>query len=164
VTSQGLDSLPVEVDAWSAELPVGVEAVDEAAEVTDQRFEAGTAFLDPFLQRLVPSRPHESATPSTRACSEAQKASGSVDGHLAPLATAWLTGGLPDDGCSAQRKPAWLAIRFFVGCALIIPMIIQTILLDPSGAVWSRLDRQAIHREQARSVWSHPGRRRASDS
>ena len=101
VTSQGLDSLPVEVDAWPAELPVGVEAVDEAAEVTDQRFEAGTAFLDPFLQRLVPSRPHESATPSTRACSEAQKASGSVDGHLAPLATAWLTGGLPDDGCSA---------------------------------------------------------------
>jgi len=30
---------------------------------------------------------------------------------------------------------ARLAIRFFVGCALIIPMIIQTILLDPSGAI-----------------------------
>jgi hypothetical protein len=34
-----------------------------------------------------------------------------------------------DDAC--------LAIRFSVGCALIIPMIIQTILLDPSRAVWS---------------------------
>jgi hypothetical protein len=32
---------------------------------------------------------------------------------------------------------ACLAIRFSVGCALIIPMIIQTILLDPSGAVWT---------------------------
>jgi hypothetical protein len=28
-------------------------------------------------------------------------------------------------------------IRCCVGCALIIPMIIQTILLDPSGAVWT---------------------------
>ena len=27
------------------------------------------------------------------------------------------------------------AIRFCIGCALIIPMIIQTIRLDPSGAV-----------------------------
>jgi hypothetical protein len=26
-------------------------------------------------------------------------------------------------------------IRFFVGCALIIHLIIQTILLDPSGAI-----------------------------
>jgi hypothetical protein len=59
------------------------------------------------------------------------EASGSIDGHLAPLATAWLTGGLPDDGCSAQRKPACLAIQFFVGCTLII----QTIVLDLSGAV-----------------------------
>ena len=32
---------------------------------------------------------------------------------------------------------ACLAIRFFVGCALIIHLIIQTILLDPSKAVWS---------------------------
>jgi hypothetical protein len=29
------------------------------------------------------------------------------------------------------------AIRFSVGCALIIPMIIQTILLYPSGAIWT---------------------------
>jgi hypothetical protein len=29
---------------------------------------------------------------------------------------------------------ACLGIRFFVGCALIIPMLIQTILLDASGA------------------------------
>jgi hypothetical protein len=28
-------------------------------------------------------------------------------------------------------------IRFFVGCALIIPLIIQTILLYLSGAVWT---------------------------
>jgi hypothetical protein len=32
---------------------------------------------------------------------------------------------------------ARLAIRHPVGCALIIPMIIQTILLKPSGAVWT---------------------------
>ena len=32
---------------------------------------------------------------------------------------------------------ACLVIRFSVGCALIIPMIIQTILLDPTGAVWT---------------------------
>jgi hypothetical protein len=33
--------------------------------------------------------------------------------------------------------PACFAIRFCVGCALNIPMIIQTIVLDPSGAVWT---------------------------
>jgi hypothetical protein len=32
---------------------------------------------------------------------------------------------------------AHLGIRFSVGCALIIPLIIQTIRLDPSGAVWT---------------------------
>jgi len=35
---------------------------------------------------------------------------------------------------------------------------------DPSGSVWSRLDRRGIQREQARSVWSRPDRRRASVS
>jgi hypothetical protein len=45
-----------------------------------------------------------------------------------------------------------------VGCPLIIPMIIQTILRDP---VWSRVDGRRIQREQARSVWSRPVRRRA---
>jgi hypothetical protein len=30
---------------------------------------------------------------------------------------------------------ACLGIRFSVGCALIIHLIIQTILLDPSGAI-----------------------------
>jgi hypothetical protein len=49
-----------------------------------------------------------------------------------------------------------------VGWLLIILLIIQTILLDPSGSVWSRLDRHGIQPEQARSVWSRPGRRRAS--
>jgi hypothetical protein len=41
----------------------------------------------------------------------------------------------------AQREPsaqlACLAIRFCVGWPLIIPMIIQTSRLEPSGAVWS---------------------------
>jgi hypothetical protein len=48
--------------------------------------------------------------------------------------------------CARPASPAYtvtahydacLGIRFFVGCALIIPMIIQTILLYPSGAVWT---------------------------
>jgi hypothetical protein len=51
----------------------------------------------------------------------------------------------------AQREPsaqlACLAIRFCVGWPLIIPMIIQTIRLEPSGAVWSRL-------EPSGAVWS----------
>jgi hypothetical protein len=34
-------------------------------------------------------------------------------------------------------KASCLAIRLFVGCALIIHLIIQTIGLDPSGAVWT---------------------------
>jgi hypothetical protein len=37
----------------------------------------------------------------------------------------------------SPRPSARLAIRFFVGCALIIRLIIQTILLDPTGAVWT---------------------------
>jgi hypothetical protein len=37
----------------------------------------------------------------------------------------------------SRRGAACLGIRLFVGCALIIPMIIQTILLDPSRAVWT---------------------------
>jgi hypothetical protein len=32
---------------------------------------------------------------------------------------------------------ARLGIRFFIGCALIIHLIIQTISLDPSRAVWT---------------------------
>jgi hypothetical protein len=36
-----------------------------------------------------------------------------------------------------QLRVACLAIRFCVGCALIIRLIIQTILLYPSGAVWT---------------------------
>jgi hypothetical protein len=39
--------------------------------------------------------------------------------------------------CVSLGLLARLAIRFFVGCALIIPMIIQTIGLYPSGAVWT---------------------------
>src|SRR5918999_940260 len=56
-----------------------------------------------------------------------------------------------------------LAIRFSVGCALIIPMIIQTIRLDPSGAVWtdeasnvSRLDPSGADQIDA----EHPTRNR----
>jgi hypothetical protein len=50
-----------------------------------------------------------------------------------------------------------------VGCALIIPMIIQTILLDPTGAVWtdgapdvSRLDPSGADQADA----EHPTRNR----
>jgi hypothetical protein len=39
--------------------------------------------------------------------------------------------------CPPQCRIACFAIRFFVGCALIIHLIIQTILLYPSGAVWT---------------------------
>jgi hypothetical protein len=49
---------------------------------------------------------------------------------------------------------ACFGIRFFIGCALIILMIIHTILLDPSGAV----DRRDIQPEQARCFWSRSGR------
>jgi hypothetical protein len=54
-------------------------------------------------------------------------------------------------------------IRFFVGCALIIHLIIQTIRLDPSGAVWtddaahvSRLDPSGADQIDA----EHPSRNR----
>jgi hypothetical protein len=54
-------------------------------------------------------------------------------------------------------------LRFLVGCALIIPMIIQTILLDPSGAIWtdeapnmSRLDPSGAIQSDAK----HPTRNR----
>jgi hypothetical protein len=30
---------------------------------------------------------------------------------------------------------------------------------DPTGSVWSRLDRRPVRREQARSVWNRPDRR-----
>jgi hypothetical protein len=55
------------------------------------------------------------------------------------------------------------AIRFCVGCALIIPMIIQTIRLDPAGADWidgapnvSRPDRSGAVQSDA----EHPARNR----
>jgi hypothetical protein len=63
VASQGLDRLQVKVDAWSAKLPVGVEAADEAAEVTYERFEDGTAFVDSFLEGPALSCAQESAIP-----------------------------------------------------------------------------------------------------
>ena len=72
-------------------------------------------------------------------------------------------------GCALMiHKPrdslACLGIDTLSDVPLIIRLIIQTIVLDPSGSVWSRLDRRGIQREQARSVWSRPGRRRASVS
>ena len=69
-------------------------------------------------------------------------------------------------GLTAYREsspPACLAIRYFVGCALIISMIIQTILLYPSGAIWtdgpskmSRLDPSGADQADA----DHPTRNR----
>jgi hypothetical protein len=62
-----------------------------------------------------------------------------------------------------SRRLACLGIRFSVGCALIIPMIIQTLLLYPSGAVWtdgpatvSRLDPSGAVQVDA----EHPTRNR----
>jgi hypothetical protein len=56
-----------------------------------------------------------------------------------------------------------MGIRFSVGCALIIHLIIQTILLYPSGAVWtddppnvSRLDPSGAIQADA----EHPTRNR----
>jgi hypothetical protein len=46
-------------------------------------------------------------------------------------------GGLSFHLALRRGELACLAIRLFVGCALIIPMIIQTIGLDLSGAVWT---------------------------
>ena len=61
------------------------------------------------------------------------------------------------------RLSARLAIRFSVGCPLIIHLIIQTILLDPTGAVWtdepsnvSRLDPSGAVQIDA----EHPSRNR----
>jgi hypothetical protein len=63
VPRQGLDGLQVKVDAGSAKLLVGVEAADEAAEVTNERFEDGTAFVDSFLEGPALSCAQESAIP-----------------------------------------------------------------------------------------------------
>jgi hypothetical protein len=63
VPRQGLDRLQVKVDAGSAKLLVGVEAADEAAEVTNERFEDGTAFVDSFLEGPALSCAQESAIP-----------------------------------------------------------------------------------------------------
>jgi hypothetical protein len=81
-----------------------------------------------------------------------------------------------------QPRVACLAIRSCVGCALIIREPWDSLAClgirfcrtaldhpfdhpdDPSVSVWIRLDRRAIQREQARSVWSRPDRHRASVS
>jgi hypothetical protein len=64
---------------------------------------------------------------------------------------------------SPRGVSACLAIRCPVGCALIILMIIRTILLDPTGAVWtddagnvSRLDPSGADQSDA----EHPSRNR----
>jgi hypothetical protein len=48
-----------------------------------------------------------------------------------------MLGMLAAHGPVVGAAAACLGIRFFVGCALIIPMIIQSIRLLPSGAVWT---------------------------
>jgi hypothetical protein len=65
--------------------------------------------------------------------------------------------------CLGLGPVACLGIRLCVGWALIIPMIIQTILLDPSGTVWtdeasnvSRLDPSGAVQIDA----EHPSRNR----
>jgi hypothetical protein len=70
----------------------------------------------------------------------------------------WLAG-------LTQLRVACLGIRFLVGCPLIIRLIIQTILLYPSAAVWtdeasnvSRLDPSGTVQVDA----EHPSRNRRS--
>jgi hypothetical protein len=56
----------------------------------------------------------------------------------AALGVVWRLGVSTDQAPRPVSLPAaCLAIRFCVGCALIIRLIIQTILLDPSRAIWT---------------------------
>jgi hypothetical protein len=58
---------------------------------------------------------------------------------------------------------ACFAIRFFVGCGLIIPMIIQTIGLDPSRAVWTDEASNVSRLDPSGAYWvdaEHPTRNR----
>jgi hypothetical protein len=49
----------------------------------------------------------------------------------------------------------------WIGCALIIPMIIQTIRLDPSGAVWTDKASNVSRPDPSGAYWfdaEHPAR------
>jgi hypothetical protein len=64
---------------------------------------------------------------------------------------------------SDQPEAACLGIRSSVGCALIIPMIIQTIGLDPSGAVWTDEASNVSSLDPSGAYWvdaEHPARNR----
>jgi hypothetical protein len=72
-----------------------------------------------------------------------------------PDRTSGWTGSRPTRGWRTEDN--CLAIRFLVGCALIIPMIIQTIRLDPSGSVWIRLEPSGavwIRLDPSGAVWT----------
>jgi hypothetical protein len=63
----------------------------------------------------------------------------------------------------SRSGPACLGIRLSVGCALIIPMIIQTIGLDPSGAVWTDEALNVSRLDPSGAYWvdaEHPSRNR----
>jgi NADPH:quinone reductase-like Zn-dependent oxidoreductase len=82
-----------------------------------------------------------------------------TSGSARPPDACWPTTPQPDGGVDF----ACFGIRFFVGCALIISWIIQTIVLYPSGAVWtdeasnvSRLDPSRADQADAK----HPTRNR----
>jgi hypothetical protein len=67
------------------------------------------------------------------------------------------------DPSLAQGGPACLAIRSCVGCALIIRLIIQTIGLYPTGAVWTDGPSNVSSRDPSGAVQAdaeHPSRNR----
>jgi hypothetical protein len=121
--------------------------------------EASARTLDnrrPRVRSSPRSRPRRPAAPRP------EGAPGGLSASLAPSCT-------QRSDVSAQRSlacPADPGIRLSVGCALIIPMIIQTIRLDPSRADWtdeasnvSRLDPSGSDQIDA----EHPSRNRKGD-
>jgi nitroreductase len=73
-------------------------------------------------------------------------------------------------GPTGARSRTWCMAATGSGCSLVVGAVGMALDHpfdhpdDPTGLVWIRLDRRAIQREQAGSVWSRPGRRRASVS
>src|SRR5919197_477579 len=64
-----------------------------------------------------------------------------------------------EEAAAARHETRWTLATFIAMPALLDHPFDHPD--DPTGAVWSRLDRRRIQRDQARSVWSRPSRRRA---
>jgi hypothetical protein len=88
VTRQGLDGLEAEIDAGRAELLAGIEPPDGAAEVTNQRFEDGTALGDSFLERPALSCGQQSTIPHLSERGEGRQATdlgAELQAHPVPI-------------------------------------------------------------------------------